>query len=234
MVKIMARPFSGQEDDRGNVEDPGRWTEHYEIVCLSNGWTDDKERIRNLPLFLTGEAEDWYHMTRDWIQADKRSWKEITDAFIARFRPEDFLEELEERLRKPAQKINESVRGYAGRYEKLRRQGGTAAPSPDACLKWWISGLHDKIKEDVLMAAPTTLQRAIDRAIRRETVLNSIQKDHKKTDEGKRPKPEEASRSSDAIMADSMAVLQWDLFERRIFAKTSRAVKGIGITILIH
>ena len=36
MVKIMPRMFSGEEDARGMTKDPGKWLEHFEIMCLPN------------------------------------------------------------------------------------------------------------------------------------------------------------------------------------------------------
>src|SRR4051812_1797431 len=205
MVKIMARPFTGQEDENGFVEDPGRWVDHYNIVSLSNNWLDDDAKIRNFPVFLHDEAADWYDGEREWIGGENRTWAEVVARFVARFRPVDFLEEIEERLRTPAQKVNESVRGYAGRYDKLRRQTENAAMTADACLRWWISGLRLEIKEDVLMSAPANYQAALRRAIRRETVINTLKKDDRKVKEGKRPKPEETQRLSDAVKADGMA-----------------------------
>ena len=85
MVKIMPRKFSGEEDEQGKTEDPGKWLEHFEMTCLPNNWLDINDMVANFPAFLIREAEDWYIIYRHWIDEDVHSWDEIKEAFIERF-----------------------------------------------------------------------------------------------------------------------------------------------------
>ena len=70
MVKIVPRTFSGKEDAQGMTEDPGKWLEHFEMTCLPNNWVDEVDMMMNFPAFLSGEAEDWYIITRHWLNED--------------------------------------------------------------------------------------------------------------------------------------------------------------------
>src|SRR3954454_6201399 len=110
MVKFMARPFSGV------VEDPGCWLDHYEMICGANGWNGDTQSIRNLPTCLTGEAEEWFWIEKDWLDAEDREWEEVKARLTERFRPLDFYERIEEQLREPVQKKGEKTQAYAERY----------------------------------------------------------------------------------------------------------------------
>ena len=85
MVKILPRTFSGEEDAHGMTEDPGKWLEHFEMTCLPNNWIEEVEIMANFPAFLSGEAEDWYIITRHWIDANGRTWDQVKAAFIERF-----------------------------------------------------------------------------------------------------------------------------------------------------
>ena len=204
MVKIMPRMFSGEEDARGLTEDPGKWLEHYEMTCLPNNWFNDDDMMTNFPVFLTGEAEDWYVINKHWIENDLRTWEEVKDAFIERFRPADYDEEIENRLRTPVQMVGESVRAYAGRFTRLQMQGGEDVLPLDSYRKYWIAGLQEEIKSDVMMLAPALFLQAVERAQLRERVLNTIKRDKEKTDKGKRPQPEEKNPSTDARPAEQM------------------------------
>lgn len=204
MVKVQARKFSGEDDNFGTSEDPGKWLEHFEMTCLPNNWEDDDDKIVNFPAYLTGEAEDWYVTHRDWVHADARTWDQIKNLFTLRFRPVDYEAEVEERLRTPTQKIGESVRGYGGRYERLHMQAGPDAPTLVQCRRYWIAGLNEEIKIDVMMHNPATFLDAVERAMLREIVVNTIARDKRKTEEGKRPRPEAKNQSTDAKPAEDI------------------------------
>ena len=109
MVKVQARIFSGEENEQDMAEDPGRWIKHFEITCGPNNWANDADKIVNFPVFLTGEAEDWYLVNEEWVNENNRTWVQVKGRFIERFRPANYQEEIEDRLRTPAQKNGESV-----------------------------------------------------------------------------------------------------------------------------
>src|SRR4051812_5533813 len=202
MVKIMPRHFSGEENVRGETEDPGKWLEHFEMTALPNNWINEDDMIANFPAFLVGEAEDWYVINKHWIDEAVRTWEEVKEAFIERFRPADYDEEIEERLRTPVQMVGESVRAYAGRFTRLHMQGGPDVLARNSYRKYWIAGLHEEIKSDVTMQQPATFDDATDRALLRERVVNTIRRDKQKEDVGKRPHPEEKNPSMDAKPAE--------------------------------
>lgn len=204
MGKATVRPYSGEEDDYGEAEDPGRWLDHFEMTCRANEWDDDAKKILKFPVYLVGEAEDWYHNTREWIDASGRKWSDVKGRFIARFRPVGYLDEIEDRLRAPVQMINESVRGYAGRYEKLHRQAGETAGALDSYRRHWIGGLAEELKVDVLLAAPKTFKAAMERALLRENVANAVKRDKRKVEAGKQPQPEEKHQSVDTKPAEEI------------------------------
>src|SRR3954467_6342537 len=101
MAKVSPRCFSGEVDAAGRAEDPSAWLDHFKLVSTVNGWIDDELKLRNAPVYFTKEAEDWYAVHRRWTQDENRSWREFREEFINRFRPANFQEELEERVRTP-------------------------------------------------------------------------------------------------------------------------------------
>ena len=204
MVKIVPRKFSGEEDTQGKTEDPGKWLEHFEMTCRPNDWFDDDDKKMNFPAFLIGEAEDWYIITRHWIDAEGRTWAQVKTAFVTRFRPADYDEEVENMLRTPVQMVGESVRAYAGRFTRLQMQGGGNVLPLDGYRKYWIAGLREEIKVDVMMMVPNTFVAAAERAQLREQVLSRVNHDKVKTDEGKRPQPEAKNPSMDARSAEGI------------------------------
>ena len=119
MVKIIPRTFTREEDDFRVAEDPRTWLAHFEKVCRPNGWDNDNAKATNFIVFLEGEADDWYQVNQVWIEDNTRTWAQIKTAFIGRFQPANYEDEVEERLCMPTQKIGESVRAYSARYEKL-------------------------------------------------------------------------------------------------------------------
>ena len=160
MVKVQARMFSGEENEHGVVEEPGRWLKHFEIVCGPNNWLDDDAKKLNFPVFLTGEAEDWYMVNEVLINDVATDWDDVKLLFVDRFRPDNYQEEIEDRLRTPMQKVGESVRAYYTRYTKLHGEGGAGTPGLDNCHHFWITGLQEDLKIEVMMANLGTLVEA--------------------------------------------------------------------------
>lgn len=205
MVKIVPRNYSGEADNNGVAEEPGKWLKHFEKVCRANDWDDDEEKIDRLPLYLEGEAADWCEVNSEWLEDEARTWIEVKISFLLRFRPEDYEEEIEEKLRNPTQKIGESVKAYAARYQILHAETGPDAMTLDQHKKHWVSGLSEELKKDVMMAAPDTYQEAVDMAHATETVMNNIKRDATRRETGKRPEPEtKKGKSNDLMSAEGM------------------------------
>jgi len=187
------------------AEDPGVWLGHYLRICKSNDWTTNAQKLAHVSTSLVGEAEAWYEINAEWIEDDTTTWGDFADQFTSRFRPSDFAEELEERLRTPTQKEGESVRAYADRYKRLRAQVGADAPSANICRNYWISGLHAPIKREVLLTEPMSLDAAILRAMTAEKVDRKMNRDEQHVKSGKRPLPKIKSKSADVAGAEDMA-----------------------------
>src|SRR4051812_13522741 len=119
MPKAAARPYSGEANASGTVEDPSDWLEHYENVCQIHEWLLDQEKMDNMSLYLTGEAETWYRVNKAWIRAGDEDWETLKETFLKRFRPVNFEDDWEERVQNPVQKVGESVRAYAECYNSL-------------------------------------------------------------------------------------------------------------------
>src|SRR3954463_1293968 len=94
MVKNPVRPFSGEVDPSGNVEDPEAWLDHFDMVSVSNGWNTDVLKKQHFPIYLTGEAEAWYKVNRAWINLPATTWAQVSALITTRFRPGDFMDEL--------------------------------------------------------------------------------------------------------------------------------------------
>src|SRR4051812_30227351 len=105
--------FSGEVDAYGKAEDPGIWMEHFKKISRSNGWSSDDDLLTHAPAYLDGEAERWYFNNQDYFSRKEATWKEFHAAFIERFHLTDYDDELEERIRTPAQMEGEAIRAYA-------------------------------------------------------------------------------------------------------------------------
>src|SRR6184192_3944855 len=197
MGKFTARSFSGEIDVMGKAEDPLAWLEHFETVSLINGWEDDKLRLRSVAINLIGEAENWYSVNRSWINTKGRKWKEFQMKFIKRFRPANFQEELEERLRTLMMKLGESSRAYADRYRRLHEQHTEGMLTLDQCRKYWIARLRKEIKREVRIGSPDTFEAAIKLAVMIETADCADNINDARLQAGVKPKPQVKNHSAD-------------------------------------
>ena len=81
--------------------------------------TPDAEIRATMSSVLKGSAKSWWTAERRNIH----TWEEFKASFCSAFLANDFMEEIEERLRNRIQQPNESIRDYAYDYRAL-------------CLKW--------------------------------------------------------------------------------------------------
>jgi len=187
----MARSYSGEADALGKTEDPGSWLDHYESVCLVNGWIYDDEKMSNMSLYLTGEAQTWFRVNKAWILAGDDSWDEVKEHFMSRFRPVNFVEDWEERVQNPVQKIGESVRAYDERYRELvRMMRDEDVPAQRFLTKYWISGLHPSIRRELRIMKPDNFRRAVKFAKDLEATNCAEEYEEFKEKRGRKPQPE--------------------------------------------
>lgn len=188
MVKAQIKPFSGEIDETGYMEDPEMWLDQYEDICNVNGWDVDTVMLRNVSVSLIGEASTWYSLHREDIREDWE-WSDFRHYFINRFRSTTYVEELEERVLNPVQKNGESVTAYAERYQRLVNQMGDDAPTESQVTKYWVSGLKSSIKLLVRINKPRTFHIAKVNAITVEQAECAQERDEAKTIRGIRPEP---------------------------------------------
>src|SRR5215212_2891957 len=202
MPKPVARQFSGEVDASGYAEDPGMWLEHFQLVARSNAWDTDDKKITNVPISFIGEAETWYMVNAAWINGNGRKWDEIKDRFIQRFRPNNYQEELEERLRTTVQKQGESVRAYEDRYRRLHVQANVTGLMLNSCRKYWIAGLRESLKMEIKLRAPTTFDNAVEHAMTIEATEMEITREANKIKSSKKVLPKQKGRSIDVDVAE--------------------------------
>ena len=71
---------------------------------------------------------------------------------------------------RPKQSDNKGVQKYADRYRRLHRLAEEAPANINTLAQRWISGLRHDIKQAVRMQAPTTFNKALTLAKRKEDV----------------------------------------------------------------
>ena len=189
MNNPQVRLFSGERDHSGHVEDPETWLNHFGRMSITNGWNTDLQKKQHFQVYLTGEAEAWYMVHQVLIDNPTTTWAHVQGAMIARFRPDNYMEELDKRLRNPVAKIGESVRAYEERYRNLHRQAGANAPPIANCYSYWISGLKPSIRKQVRFTRPTSFQTAVNNARAIEATEQAEENDEKESNEGIKPKP---------------------------------------------
>ncbi len=87
------------------------------------------------------------------------------ERLIGRFRPKDYAQELNKRLRIPKQKEGESVRAYADRYIGLYNQVEKPTLSLDDWQQSWREGLHEYLQRELKIWKPDSFEEAIEMAM---------------------------------------------------------------------
>src|SRR4051794_11725269 len=196
--------YSGETNEYGHADDPEAWIRRFELAARINEWDTDAAKSSRLGFYLTGEAAVWYDINHHWVEDPDTDWEDVKREFLRRFRPVNFDDELEDRLRAPRQDVGESVRSYGDRYQKLYAQARPGHLDRDFCRKYWIAGLDTSIKEDVLKAAPATFDEAITRAMALEQVRLQLRRDAEQQKMLRRPPPR-VGRSADIAAANMIA-----------------------------
>src|SRR4051812_25630030 len=161
MSKKDAHEYSGIVGEDGFVEDPNVWARHYLRVCRSNGWEDDEDKLANITMYFTHEAEVWYDIQANWIETEGRTWEQFMGAFSQRFLPANYMKQLRKQLEKPKQQEHESVRAYTDRYQRLWSQVGRVDLDLDELMDNWVAGLFPDLKEEVRHFEPATFDGAV-------------------------------------------------------------------------
>src|SRR4051812_44633749 len=91
------------------------------------------------------------------------------------------------------------------RYCKLHAEGGPATPDLNDCCHYWIAGLREDLRINMMMQNPLTLLEVSTRANQWERVINAVDHNKVKQEQGKCPKPEEKNQSADTVSAEHLA-----------------------------
>jgi hypothetical protein len=202
MVNGQVRLFCGEKDPSGHVEDPETWLNHFERMSITNGWNTDIHKKQHFQVYLTGEAEAWYMVNQNLINNPTTTWQHVRGGMITRFRPDNYMEELEKRLRNPVARIGESVRAYEERFINLHTQVGPLAPALASCHTYWISGLKPSIRKQVRFGRPTNFSDAVKLARADEATERAEENDEKESNEGLKPYPLTKNQSANISEGD--------------------------------
>ena len=115
-IKLQFPCFGRMED----CSDPLLYVEKCNDYLSLNPLSDE-EILATMSCVLHGTARDWWDVTR----LETHSWKEFENKFLFAFLSEDYMDELEERVRTQVQGEDESIRDFAYRYRSLCRRWKT-------------------------------------------------------------------------------------------------------------
>jgi RNA:NAD 2'-phosphotransferase (TPT1/KptA family) len=145
--------FSGRGDAR-------TWLDSF-TEAATYAHTNEADKIRLMPLLLTGSALQWYRALPD---ADKADWETFTQAYERRFLPEEEREALR-KLAKLSLSASECIADYAGRCVALFEK---TVLNEEQKLHYFLEGLPSSIRSLVIMQDPETVADAITLAKRAE------------------------------------------------------------------
>jgi hypothetical protein len=202
MINLQVRLFCGEKDSSSHVEDLETWVNHFERMSITNGWSTDLQKKQHFQVYLTGEAEAWYMVNQNLINNPTTTWQHVRGGMIAHFRPDNYMEELDKRLRNPVAKVGKSVRAYEECYKNLHEQAGANAPPIANCYSYWISGLKPSIRKQVRFGRPTSFQAAVNSAHTIKVTEQAEENDEKEFNEGIKPKPLTKNQSANISEGD--------------------------------
>lgn len=146
MIKLDFPRFNGSEDTTS-------WVCRVEQFFHLHQ-TPEEERVVLALFHLEVDAQLWFQLIKQ--EGDMMTWQEFCDGLHARYGATQFQDFFGELIK--LQQVG-SVCDYHTQFEKLLAKVGRL--SQDRQVSWFVSGLKDTIKADVLAGRPTTLTSAI-------------------------------------------------------------------------
>lgn len=144
------KPFSGYEN-----EDVNRFLEKHSNRLQARGVRYSSEaKAADLASHLTGPAETWYFSLDRVTQGDYES---LVEALCARFSSNDFKWRLRQMLSARKQGAGESIDSYIEFINSTCQRLGV---SDGDKMHYFVQGLRDDIKREVLMHKPDDHQTA--------------------------------------------------------------------------
>jgi hypothetical protein len=167
-VAIIPTTFGGRLD-----EDAFKYLQKFELVSISNHWTDDIKVIQ-LPNYLVGTAEKWF---LNWKRERKASyvppasaptapqppitWAELTAALQLAFKNVGSKDIAEQKLLARKQKAGETAEDYL--YSKLDLINDYDEFMPVASkIRYIVKGLRPSYLEKINFIGPTTIAEVLD------------------------------------------------------------------------
>ncbi|XP_078361540.1 uncharacterized protein LOC144645887 [Oculina patagonica] len=162
---VKLEPFSGYEN-----EDVNRFLEKYSNRLKAKGVHFSPEaKAADLASHLIGPAETWYFSLDRFIRNDFDS---LVRALRQRFSSDDFKWRLRQSLSSRKQGPNESLDSYIEFINSTCQRLGVMQPDQ---MHYFVQGLRDDIKREVLMHKPTDYQTAENLARLKVSVDKTIE-----------------------------------------------------------
>ncbi|XP_070537514.1 uncharacterized protein [Ptychodera flava] len=163
--------FRGREDENAR-----RWWQRYKDYVIFKNWPTEKQ-LRGISLYLTGEAERWYHGQPDDAKNDMEA---LGTAFLDRFGKCGPIWLYDQMLFKLKQQPTQTVEQYA---TMLKEKGEKAQKTDREILSFFINGLRPPIQAFVAGKAPADFASAYLQAKTAEVVTAIPQEPSKDNDE---------------------------------------------------
>ena len=112
-IQLKFPCFGRMEDDTDPLTYLEQCRDYLALSPLS-----DEELLATLRNVLFGTARDWW----DVVRLETITWREFEQKFLSAFLSEDYMDELEERIRTRVQREGESIRDFAYMFRALCRR----------------------------------------------------------------------------------------------------------------
>ena len=159
------KPFNGFKDD------VSEWLDDFERIAIFNGWEDDKKKVF-FCLSMKGAAKQWLNTIDGNI-----NYEGLINQFKLAFTPIGAAELNERRLNERKCSKGETVGEYYYSILDLCKRVDNGM-SESSKKQYFIRGLPYKIKEYVIAASPKTLEKAYQKALKKEYALNAMKDEY--------------------------------------------------------
>ena len=162
--KVKITPYYGHPED-----DLLLWIRDYEKNAKAMGWSDT-DKVRRLPLYLKGSADDWHAEFSKKLTDKLLNWANIKEALIKAFLPCDYSSYLRKQVRDFKQGYGQSVSSFIISMQRLSRLENELVTDSEI-IQNCMDGFHPEIRSQVIIAGPKTLDELMEVAKRVEAAL---------------------------------------------------------------
>ena len=166
-VKAKLEPFSGYEN-----QDVKQWLLKFKNrLALRYKKHDSKAAAADLSFHLSGAAETWYYSLDPSIRDD---FNKVEEAFLEHFANSDLEWRLQQKLSSRKQEENENLDSYVDFISNTCQWLGVSDTDK---MHFFVQGLREDIKRDMLMQKPKTFHEAESVARLKVSVERTLQDD---------------------------------------------------------